>query len=187
MKNLWEVWPSALNPIECSNIVERCINIQPLEATIGFNDDNTKNIEYRSSTIRWLDVDNQHKDIADMMMWFTTKSNRNNFGFDITRMNEIQFTTYESSNYGKYDWHYDTHWENDKPFDRKLTAVIQLSDESSYKGGDFEFFGMQSPDDSFKKMGSIIVFPSFFYHRVKPVLEGIRHSLVTWVEGPKFR
>ena len=44
----------------------------------------------------------------------------------------------------------------------------------------------QSPDEAFKK-GSVIVFPSFHRHRVTPVTSGIRHSLVTWVEGPHWR
>ena len=35
--------------------------------------------------------------------------------------------------------------------------------------------------------GSVIVFPSFHRHRVTPVTSGIRHSLVTWVEGPHWR
>ena len=35
----------------------------------------------------------------------------------------------------------------------------------------------------FRKKGSIIVFPSFIYHRVTPVTEGTRYSLVTWNLG----
>ena len=37
------------------------------------------------------------------------------------------------------------------------------------------------------KKGSIIVFPSFFTHRVAPVTKGTRLSLVAWVSGPLFR
>jgi PKHD-type hydroxylase len=34
--------------------------------------------------------------------------------------------------------------------------------------------------------GSVIVFPSDVYHRVKPVTKGIRYSLVAWFLGPPF-
>ena len=34
--------------------------------------------------------------------------------------------------------------------------------------------------------GRIIAFPSFMIHRVTPVVEGIRRSIVVWVTGPKF-
>ena len=35
--------------------------------------------------------------------------------------------------------------------------------------------------------GSIIVFPSFVWHRVKPVTEGTRYSLVIWNLGLPFK
>jgi PKHD-type hydroxylase len=35
--------------------------------------------------------------------------------------------------------------------------------------------------------GSIVVFPSFIWHRVKPVTEGIRYSLVIWNLGQPYR
>jgi len=35
--------------------------------------------------------------------------------------------------------------------------------------------------------GSVIIFPSFVWHRVKPVTKGIRHSLVCWNLGYPFR
>ena len=35
--------------------------------------------------------------------------------------------------------------------------------------------------------GSIIVFPSFVWHRVKPVTSGTRYSLVVWHLGRPFK
>jgi PKHD-type hydroxylase len=35
--------------------------------------------------------------------------------------------------------------------------------------------------------GSIIVFPSFVWHRVKPVTKGTRYSLVMWNLGYPFK
>ena len=35
--------------------------------------------------------------------------------------------------------------------------------------------------------GSVIVFPSFVWHRVKPVTKGVRYSVVAWYGGPPFK
>ena len=35
--------------------------------------------------------------------------------------------------------------------------------------------------------GSIIVFPSHLWHRVRPVTSGTRYSLVTWNLGKPFK
>jgi PKHD-type hydroxylase len=131
----------------------------------------------------------QDADIAETISRYCRKSNRSNFGYDITEMNEIQFTEYDGApeGGGKYDWHYDTFWENPMPFDRKLSVVIQLSHPNEYTGGEFEFFGMPSPGLEWKERGSILIFPSFFFHRVLPVTSGKRTSLVSWIEGPKWR
>jgi PKHD-type hydroxylase len=73
--------------------------------------------------------------------------------------------------------------------DRKLSLIIQLTDPSEYEGGDFQFDSdIPQPDPAeIKQRGTVIVFPSFLRHRVTPVTSGVRRSLVSWVEGPKFR
>ena len=70
--------------------------------------------------------------------------------------------------------------------------VCQLSDPSDYKGGELEF-SFPTPENrnisSIKEIitqGSIVVFPSFIWHRVKPVTEGTRYSLVIWSIGNNF-
>ena len=37
-----------------------------------------------------------------------------------------------------------------------------------------------------KNKGSMVVFPSFVWHRVKPVTEGTRYSLVAWNLGQPY-
>jgi PKHD-type hydroxylase len=37
-----------------------------------------------------------------------------------------------------------------------------------------------------RNKGSITVFPSFVWHRVSPVTEGTRYSLVIWNLGKEF-
>jgi len=100
------------------------------------------------------------------------------------------------------DWHCDS-WAT--PYDernnpdfrgkiRKLSVSCLLSDPKDYKGGDLEF-QIRNQDDPtivnntehIRKRGSIIVFPSFVWHRVKPVTEGTRYSLVIWNLGPPWK
>jgi predicted 2-oxoglutarate/Fe(II)-dependent dioxygenase YbiX len=63
---------------------------------------------------------------------------------------------------------------------RKITFIIQLND--NFEGGGISFFG-----DTHRvaiKKGSAILFPSnyLFPHQALPVTEGIRYSLITWLD-----
>ena len=82
---------------------------------------------------------------------------------------------------------------------RKLSMTCQLTDGSEYSGGELEFdFRNSEPhqrqdDKHLRKAteilpkGSIIVFPSFLWHRVKPITRGVRYSLVLWHLGYPFK
>jgi len=39
---------------------------------------------------------------------------------------------------------------------------------------------------SMREIGSVIVFPSFLYHQVTPILSGTRKSLVAWFTGRPY-
>ena len=101
-----------------------------------------------------------------------------------------QFTIYRTSNY--YDWHSDVRLDPKGGRNRKLSASLFLSEKENYTGGDFEF-KIQNPENGDSKItridqglskGSLLVFPSHYYHRVTPVLTGKRYSLVMWTVGP---
>lgn len=186
MNNIWEVWTTALQPAECDDIVRRAENYAPHTATVGFASDARENGHYRSSVVRWLDVAAEQA-IVDRLMAFVRSSNRTNFGVDIAAPFELQFTEYHDASGGKYDWHQDVWLESNRPYDRKLSLVLQLSEPGDYEGGSFEFFGVQNPAALFAPRGSILIFPSWLQHRVLPVTRGIRRSLVSWVEGPRWR
>lgn len=143
-------------------------------------------LAYRISSIRWLDV-SVEADVVSSIMRQVHASNRTNFGADIAAPFELQFTEYRGTSQGHYDWHQDVWLESPRPFARKLSVVVQLSDPAEYGGGAFEFFGLQAPGRSFAPRGSVLIFPSFLQHRVLPVTAGIRRSLVTWIEGPNWR
>ena len=121
-----------------------------------------------------------------------------NFEWDFTE--DIQFTKYKLNQH--YSWHCDS-WDqtyntpNDERFHnkmRKLSAIISLSNPKDYVGGklEFQFRNHHNPSKiieckEIRERGSIVVFPSFVWHRVTPVKKGTRYSLVSWSLGYPFR
>ena len=151
----------------------------------------------RDSNIVWMNDRWIYKEIQP----YVDQANKNagwNFEWDWSE--SCQFTKYKKGQY--YDWHCDS-W--DKPYDkegpekgkiRKLSVTVSLSDYNEYEGGELEFdFRNQDPDkkpntkicDEIVTKGSLVVFPSFVWHRVKPVTKGVRYSLVIWNLGYPFK
>ncbi len=154
----------------------------------------------RNSDIVWLNDSWLYKELHP---YIQTANRMAGWNYEWDRSESIQFTKYKLNQY--YDWHCDS-W--DKPYDRpnnpehgkirKLSMTCQLTDGSEYEGGQLEFnMGNLDPSTDNKKniveakeiirKGSIIVFPSYIYHRVKPVTRGTRYSLVMWNLGYPFK
>lgn len=162
-----------------------------------------KNIQKkRKSDVVWLEDTWIYKEIHP----FIAEANRlAGWNFDWDYSEACQFTKYSKGQY--YGWHCDSfpkpyNKPNDKRFHgkiRKLSVTISLTDPDEYEGGNLEFdFRNQVDWENNKKddikecteirpKGSIIVFPSFVWHRVSPVTKGIRYSLVLWNVGLPFR
>ncbi len=179
MKQQWQLWTSALTKDQCNAIKQTCETYPVFNG--GIFADNANDNSIRRSKVRWVN-DNS---IKELLLDYAKYANRNAFGVDIDRPYEVQYTEYHSENQGFYDWHHDIDWNNQRPFDRKLSVVIQLDDPSEYEGGEFNFKTVPNPE--FKPQGSVLVFPSYLEHRVTPVISGTRHSLVTWIEGPRWK
>jgi PKHD-type hydroxylase len=184
---MWQMWSGALSDSDVSNIIDASEQFPTQEANTGY-DGERKDTEFRSSEIRWVGK-RQVPWIAELLWTYAQEANRNAFGFDIDYIKDIQYTKYPAEISGRYGWHQDTFWANPTPYDRKLSVVVQLSDPSEYEGGQFEFDpNIESPlPEDLSRKGTIIVFPSFLQHQVTPVTKGLRRSLVSWIEGPKFR
>jgi len=124
-----------------------------------------------------------------------TANDQAGWKYDIKAAETIQITRYKKG--GFYGFHKDGRGDNLAAYNRpdnhflhgnvrKLSMSILLNDD--YEGGGFEFATLNkiyTPD--FDKLGSIMVFPSFMMHRVKPVTKGTRYSLVSWFLGPPFK
>ena len=110
--------------------------------------------------------------------------NRDVFGYDIYwnfHLEALNYNVYGTN--GEYDWHVDANKEN-KPFDMKLTCLLNLSEEP-YEGGEFKLIGV---DEKTKfDSGEGLIVNSLMAHKVTPVTKGERISLTYWAEGPSWR
>ena len=152
----------------------------------------------RDSNVVWLNDTWIYKEIHPYVNMANKEADWN-FQWDWSE--SCQFTKYKLNQY--YDWHCDS-WETpyNCPEDlnrhgkiRKLSVTCSLSDPKDYEGGELEFdFRNTDPDKpsirkcaEISERGSIVVFPSHVWHRVKPVTKGVRYSLVIWNLGYPFK
>ena len=93
---------------------------------------------------------------------------------------EFQYSEYGPE--GHYTWHIDL--GKGPSSTRRLSFSVQLSDPDEYEGGELELHcGGERPIAAPRTFGTAIVFPSFLLHRVAPVRQGLRRSLVGWASG----
>lgn len=182
MRNQYWFWQDGIPHDQCDEIVRRCSLLKSVKGST-FNGADVEENPHRNSTVRWVQDVSGIKELIWPFIW---EANRQAFNVDVSGIFEVQFTEYDASEKQYYKWHHDIDWAADTGFDRKLSAVIQLTDSYLYEGGDFEFKTLNSPD-GLRNKGAVIVFPSYLEHQVTPVIKGRRHSLVTWVEGPRWK
>jgi len=65
---------------------------------------------------------------------------------------------------------------------RKMSMSLILNDD--YEGGDLILYGAGKVK---QEIGSMVFFPSFLLHEVRPVTKGTRYSLVVWFLGNPWR
>jgi PKHD-type hydroxylase len=173
------------SPQQCQMIIDKGMSLKKEIAAVGINKPGGGiDPKKRITTISWIpfkDMPEMYKDIQATML----KANGNHFGFDGMKLTEPgQFTHYLTG--GFYDWHMD----NDvlgkhQPPVRKISMTLLLSDPSTFEGGELEF--MSKGKTAKLQQGQAIFFASWLQHRVKPVTQGERKSLVMWFGGPSFK
>ena len=149
----------------------------------------------RDSNIVWMNDRWIYKEIHPYVVEANQRAEWN-FSWDWSE--SCQFTKYKPGQY--YDWHcdsWDKIYEKEGPAKgkiRKLSVTVSLSDEKDYTGGEleFQFRNMDNPKvtrvcKEILPKGSVVVFPSFVWHRVKPIKKGVRYSLVMWNLGYPFQ
>ena len=163
---------------ECDKIIKIAKNKGLIKGTTNGKTD------VRSSKVSWLyasdDLEFAFRIITDVVL----NLNERFFQFDIFGLNEgFQFTNYKapSDNYGK-------HIDRSNNFIvRKLSLSIQLTDPKEYEGGELILYENDEGTVMKKEQGTLVLFPSYVLHEVKPVTKGERNSLVAWVTGKQFK
>ena len=207
LQNYYYWFKDAIPTHVCDDIVRYAKQLQDQMAVTGqFSNKkelNKKQIQdlkkKRDSDIVWMNDRWVYKEIQPYIHQANASAGWN-FNWDYSE--SCQFTKYKKGQY--YDWHCDS-W--DRPYhkpeepnshgkQRKLSVTLSLSDDKDYSGGELEFDMRNTYPDKkanthvlkeIRSKGSLVVFPSDVWHRVKPVKSGIRHSLVIWNLGWPFK
>lgn len=171
------------------NNIEKCNPEENIEET------ELDNKRIRDCKISWIPYDENNIFVSEIfnIIWnsCTYLNVLCNWNFDITFLESIQYTKYQSKDF--YDWHIDV-MKTDESTTRKLSVVILLDD--NFEGGDFQLeTKIPFPDNINEKRyetiplqkGSFLIFHSDIPHRVTPVTSGTRETLVAWVNGPSFK
>lgn len=169
--------------------------------------------EIRRSSVKWLTHEMLPQEFHDKLAQGVKFAQGDNaWTWDLSHFENFQFTQYSEQPNTKgdfYTWHTDSghvgQVHGTEGLIRKLSCTIQLSDPDEYEGGHFQWLEPQGEFNkldsslqvdlhnavrtvpfSSKSKGSMIIFPSFLYHQVTPVLRGTRISLVGWCVGRPY-
>lgn len=147
--------------------------------------------EVRKSQTKMHKVDEVNKWFFDKIKKQIAYVNDNSYRFDLTGFEFFQYTEYNQQG-SHYDWHMDMYLDGSlelHKLTRKLSISLVLSDQEEYQGGEFQIVGpsFQKPVTIEQRRNRMLIFPSYLYHKVTPIISGNRRSIVIWVLGPKFR
>ena len=144
----------------------------------------------RITDIKWIRLNKDTNWLFKKIIDKIIDVNGRNFDLQLKFLEDLQFSEYIGEKKGFYSKHRDCGAKKslDNYVDiRKLSFTIQLTDENEYEGGELIFYIDEKEKTAPKSKGTIIFFESDILHEVKPVTKGVRHSLVSWVQGPNIR
>lgn len=150
-------------------------------------------LKIRSSKISFINYSKEYSWLFDKFNKIIQNVNEEYYNFDLNGYDYVQYSEYLANENGHYDYHIDLMMDMipQKEYDflyRKLSFSLCLNQQGNdYSGGDFKIKTGAEEDSVKLNKGDMIVFPSFILHKVEPVTEGVRKSLVGWVTGPKFK
>lgn len=144
----------------------------------------------RITDVKWIKLDESTRWLFKKIIDKIIVVNARNFDLQLKFLEDLQFSEYTEEKRGFYSKHHDCGLKKslDNYVDiRKLSFTIQLTDENEYEGGELIFYIGEGEKIAPKSKGTIIFFESDILHEVTPVTKGVRHSLVSWVQGPNLR
>ncbi len=183
MKNAIMVWNDFFTASELDAFGEYGDRMVLEKAGLAVKGDRDDDI--RITEIAWLEPNRETAALYERVLQMVRRLNGEVYHFDVTGLEKIQYTVYRGLQGGHYHWHIDLGPHNPKP--RKISISIQLTEPSQYEGCDLQFQVSNIIGVAPRTRGAIISFPSFFLHRVTPIISGTRKALVVWATGPDFR
>jgi PKHD-type hydroxylase len=93
-----------------------------------------------------------------------------------------QIFKYQENDY--YNWHMEL---TPMAPSRKITFIINLSDDATYEGGQLEFLNTDAGEVSLNKQGDCLIFPSYMTWKINPVTKGNKCIIVGHVHGAIFK
>ena len=180
---LYHLKESAMPEDFCNSVIKNGESLKISKADI--QDGNKSN---RSSKVSWLD-DNTIK--YSLQNLIRIANYEGNWNFTLKEFEPLQYTIYYKDDF--YDWHIDSHT---KPYDnglvRKLSFTMFLNED--YEGGEFSICSPHPTSEKTEtkiftkpKVGTMLVFPSYAWHKVDKVISGVRKTLVGWIVGKQFQ
>ena len=154
----------------------------PITQATTFGGEGGKDSEIRDTLISWVNAEAEQT-LVDEILKYIKISNRNLYGFNIysNAIYDLQLSKYPLN--GHYRSHWDCNFGRITSYQRKLSFVLFLNDD--YEGG--ELIISDTNPLSKPEAGTLVIFPSIYYHEVTPVTQGTRYTLVGWIEGPPWK
>ncbi len=155
--------------------------IKSQDASMGLNSETIEH-KQRKTSVRFAPSDHW---FGGIMFEHAINSNKKaGWDYKIDSHEAVQYAQYGPEHH--YDWHTDTFTLSGAPTDRKVSVVCLMNDPSEFEGGEFQ---VRLYNDYLAQLGkgSLIAFPSILYHRVTPVISGLRMTATIWTSGPRFR
>lgn len=197
LKPSYCVWQRHFSDDFCDKVMAYAGTLDFMEGAVRYDPEKKS----RSSNVAWIADTPENAWVVDPIADLVAVTNRKYWQWDVSGRESFQYTRYETGQF--YGWHADARAEP-YPEDgrwpgltRKISVTVSLSDENEYDGGDFVLedttLSPGKPGKRIKalgqarKRGSVIIFASHLHHEVRPVIRGIRQSLVGWFLGPPFR
>jgi len=191
-------WYQTSLPSEIVDIIEKDISVYDSSKTQSLLIGDKINESKRNSENTWIPTSYW---LGGFMWHYIQRANRENFLYDLTAIDNesMQYTFYNVGQF--YDWHTDSSlaiYKKPENFDqtlvpaaeyiRKLSVILQLSNEEDYQGGNIELISDEGEVYTApKEKGTFIVFDSRTKHRVTEITSGLRKSVVAWVVGPRWK
>ena len=176
---------------DCNSIISLAKERKFIDSNI-LNPDGANGVRVDKDTRIGKHNFNNQQWVYDLIWPYMEEANKEaEWNFEISSAESYQVAKYEVGD------HYKTHMDSigthstrylakDNPNlhnkTRKMSMSLILNDD--YEGGDLILYGAGKVK---QEIGSMVFFPSFLLHEVRPVTKGTRYSLVVWFLGNPWR